>query len=464
MKSLLYRLAASASTLLVLASSDVRAGGTQAARVQADILLLPSGKEPANLVPSDIKVSVEKRDYLVESIRPANDIKKVVVFDLGAVAAQDVDCFVAQMEESINRLRKSGVEFLVISRDESSNWFDYGDHGYQIFETPPPGSCSVAHSQRHEANHVPRQGLDRIQSLGQVIKALWPRQGPIQLVWVTENFLVGPGSSFNYHTDSDADIVVPNVTSVWMEYITRLGLTLFPVIWERENQDTKIRINDAAYAGGEAVACRVNLAPCLERVFHRASGGWIMHVTGPPVREQAWGIPALMQAWYRRDLSTPILRRPFAVPADPAQKIEGASLIGIRRLVLSDQLLDTPTVPLFSDAMVAKLGCPQDKDSLAGNRAITLLVPRHIVEEGGGHLKLYTSVLEAPSGATRNREREGLKMRTTVDVTIDASGKGQAEACIVLPPASKLPAVFGIVLFDERLYWAGTVRVEQNTP
>jgi hypothetical protein len=283
-----------------------------------------------------------------------------------------------------------------------------------------------------------------------VLAALWEQQGqPVELLWVGQGFRWD-----NRRVETfDARDIPPNMGSSSMPLVSRLGVTLFPVVWTKGSRggltDLDRRLSDAGkvanYFGGSVSECQGNVAPCLDQFFEKNSRGWVLSVAGPAVKEwNRWYWPEMtVHVSSGQGASPDTLQRRFAVPASGPESLQSST-----PFVLA-------ATPLFSTGLDAIPGCGSEQRK----RCITLLVPRSVIVKGGPHFRVYTSILNAPQTGTSPK---AFKTRNAVDVTVDQNGTGPARACVDLPSPTETPAVFGIILYNRDIYWAGTARIEDT--
>jgi hypothetical protein len=366
--------------------------------VQADVFLPPKAPEIGDLSLSNFDVLVGKTPYTVESARRAIDVEKVVVFDIFSIQPPSVDCFLDQIRSYVLGLRPGEIEVFVSTRFGSgSYWFTDGLHRYELYDLAPntKANCDGPEEGKKPWN---RTGFE---DLPGILGALWRKQGPIELVWVGQGFAWANKRVELGRNGTDPG---PNVAAEWMPYITRLGLTLFPMVWGKESpgglRNEASRVRDAgqvaSYLGGDVNECRGGVTSCLDRVFEKNSHGWVVSVSGPGVKELNFGFWPLLKVQYGRDdqREKATLARPFAVPANRSDVFPNAY---------------PATTPLFSTGLDAIPGC----SSQPGKRAITVLIPRNVIARGGRLLKAYTTVL---GNSKTDSTQKGFNIREPVDV------------------------------------------------
>ena len=364
---------------------------------RADVLILTNGKEDAGLETSGLSITVGEERYFIESVRKPTSLKRVVVFDLASIEPQDLNCFVEQMKAFVLEQGEGNV-FVVPLSANGTDWFEFGRGAYRIFDQAQfeTGSCNSP--RRDKPRTSLRTEIASQQSLLRMMEALWPGPGPIQIVWVGQSFDWVVPRRVKRYPEPDPG---PDIASTWMPWITQLGLTLFPVVWTKdasedariEGEHVSLARKGAYYLGGEATECQGNLTPCLEGVFLRGSSGWVIRVSGPPVDESNWAFPPILKVWRGADRTTPVVERPFAIPADPSERFPAVGAFY--------EELSAATAPLFSVWLDTKPGCHPDREGHVPSRGITLLVPRDVVQKGGARLDVYTNVVGSLQSKTK---------------------------------------------------------------
>lgn len=402
--------------------------------IQFNVLIPADAALPDNTAASDVTAKAGSETFTVDSITRPSSLRTVAVFDARSIPPRDVSCFHAQMKLAVRALLAEGVEFFYIGRDvDSPDHFDFGSSAYEIIGSPDPATACA------DSAPAAAQGIGftigDYSALGEILKALMPDKAPVQLIWVTSDFFSnGPGrpqSMGDTHAEpqllqTPSGAGRPTVSAYWLNWITGLGLSIYPVNWHRQPGSQPIPKSDYSYIGGEGTNCELQLAPCMEAALHQAQQGWVTQLTGTPLQH---GLLSTLTVSVRGE-QAPVLQRYVANPKDTLHDN------------LTDPNLGIATVPLFGFWLEGRPGCAND--------AVALFVPPNVVDRSDPTLDLFVKPLQ---------ERIGLNVRDSIQLASDANGSGLWRACVALPPVEAAPATIGIILFNPRLYWAGIAKI-----
>jgi hypothetical protein len=415
--------------------------------VRADLLLFPGGNSTELPELSDVRATVGGRRYSVDSIRKVGHIRKVVVFDFSSIQAQDVECLHEQMESFILR-PELDVDVFAVGCCGNAYRFKDGQGVYVLpdWKPPPKDKCkNPSHDRLQKVVETTGFGF------ASLLSELWGSKGPVQVVWVGQDF----GWGAQGHTLLPESTYVPSWVSFvpdWMPYVTGLGLSVFPVVWTRpgstgdavQKRSREEAAVTAQYFGGESTECQGDIEPCLRTVLARGASAWLIGVIGPAIEGRSEGrLPELkIQIGSEKEA---YLRRAFSVPADQSGPFPYSPKPGV--------FPETET-PLYSVGLAVQMGCRTTPGSQSTLPSMTVYIPRTIIGLGGADLDLYISPY-SPDGVG---SAKGMKTRAVVTVKTDDRSSGPGEVCLTLPSVEGSMQLV-IVLYNQKLHWAGKIRI-----